>query len=566
MNFELLKNITILYAEDELSLQEDIYQNVSPFVKEIIRVSDGEEGLEVYLKNKDKIDIVLTDILMPKMNGIEMIDEIRKYDMIIPVIYSTAFSDNEYLKKTIEQSISGYIIKPIDIELLLKAIEKASILVENKRLKASLEELNIGLEEKIEEKNKELINQNKQLHYQLYTDELTSLKNRKSLLLDIEKVKNPLMIIVDIDAFKSINDLYGEHIGNLVISEVSTILKSFVNNEKWELYRIGADQFALIKEAVLFDEQICKSNVEKIVKKINSTPLNIDDYGILIRVDVTLGISNQRVNLLESADMALKKAKNNRLKYIIYDEECSLDKEYKNDISWTKIIENAIKTNNVVLYYQPIVDAKENIVKYEALIRIIEGDIVHSPYHFLDIAKKVKFYSDLTRIVIDKAFTKAKDLQISININLSIEDVVNYDLIDYIKNQLIEKNISKLITFELLESESIKDYEKVIAFINTMRDLGCEVAIDDFGSGYSNFAYLLKFEPEYLKIDGSLVKNIHINKNSLLVVKTINSFAHSLGMKTVAEYVHCEEVFLLLKDMGVDTYQGFYFSQPKKDI
>jgi len=566
MNFELLKNITILYAEDELTLQEDIYQNISPFVKEIIRVSDGEEGLEVYLKHRDKIDVILTDILMPKMNGIEMIDAIRKHDLIIPVIYSTAFSDNEYLRKTIEQSISGYIVKPIDIELLLKAIEKASILVENKRLKASLEDLNIGLEAKIEEKNKELINQNKQLNYQLYTDELTSLKNRKSLLKDVKKVQNPLIVIVDIDAFKSINDLYGEHVGNLVIYAVSTILKAFVKDKGWELYRIGADQFALVKKNVLFDAQLCKSTVDKIIKEINSKPLNIDNYGILIRVDVTLGISTQTTNLLESADMALKKAKNNRLKYIIYDDACSLDKEYENDVSWTKIIENAIKTNNVILYYQPIVDADENIIKYEALIRIVEDEKLHSPYHFLDIAKKVKFYSELTRIVIDKAFSKAQELQISININLSIEDVINYDLINYIKEQLIEKNISKFITFELLESESIKDYEKVIAFIDTMREMGCKIAIDDFGSGYSNFAYLLKFKPEYLKIDGSLVKNIHIDKNSLLVVKTINSFAHSLGMKTVAEYVHCKDVFLLLKDIGIDTYQGFYFSEPKKDI
>ena len=565
MNFELLKTITILYVEDESSLQEDIFQNISPFVKKIIKASNGKEGLKIYLQNKEEIDVVLTDILMPEMNGIDMVDEIRQLDLSVPVIYSTAFSDNEYLKKTIQQSISGYIVKPIDIELLLQAIEKASVVVENERLKISLEKLNKELENDLEEKNKELTIQNKQLYHQLYTDRLTSLKNRKSLLKDIQKSKKYVLVIVDIDGFKNINDLYGEQIGNLVIGLVADILKNFIKDKDYTLYRIGADQFALMKE-VCFDPDVCKKMVNEIIKSINSSALKISDYDIFIRVDVTVGVSTQDVNLLETADMALKKAKKERLKYMFYDDGCSLNREYQNDVEWTKIIENAIKSDNVVLYYQPIYNENEEIIKYEALIRILEDDKVHSPFFFLDIAKKVKFYSDLTRIVIDKAFKKAEELQVRININLSIEDVINQELIEYLKEQFETRKLSNLITFELLESESIKDYKKVITFIDGMRKLGCKIAIDDFGSGYSNFAYLLKFKPEYLKIDGSLVKNIYVDENSLLIVQTINSFAHSLGMRTVAEYVHCKEVADILKTIGVDEYQGFYYSEPKRDI
>jgi len=565
MNFELLKTITILYVEDESSLQENICQNISPFVKKIIKASNGQEGLRVYLQNKEEIDVILTDILMPQMNGIEMVDEIRQLDLSIPIVYSTAFSDNEYLKKTIQQSISGYIIKPIDIELLLQAIEKASVVVENERLKISLEKLNKELENDLEKKNQELVLQNTQLYYQLYTDRLTSLKNRKSLLKDIKKTEKSVLVIVDIDGFKNINDLYGEQIGNLVISSVADILKDFIKDKDYTLYRIGADQFALMRE-VCFEVEVCKKMISDIIQSVNSSALKISDYDIFIRVDVTVGVSTQDVNLLETADMALKKAKKERLKYMFYDDGCSLNREYQNDVEWTKIIENAIKSDNVVLYYQPIYDANEEILKYEALIRILEDDKVHSPFFFLDIAKKVKFYSDLTKIVIDKAFKKAEELQVRININLSIEDVVNYELMDYLKEQFETRKLSNLITFELLESESIKDYKKVITFIDGMRKLGCKIAIDDFGSGYSNFAYLLKFKPEYLKIDGSLVKNIHIDENSLLIVQTINSFAHSLGMRTVAEYVHCKEVADILKTIGVDEYQGFYYSEPQKDI
>ncbi|WP_294966670.1 bifunctional diguanylate cyclase/phosphodiesterase [Sulfurimonas sp.] len=381
----------------------------------------------------------------------------------------------------------------------------------------------------------------------------------------MDEISNPVLLIIDIDSFKSINDLYGEHIGNLVLEAVSKKLKNFVKNMDCKLYRISADQFALMKEAEL-DTRKCEETLKLILKEINSEPLNILDYDIIIRVNVTIGVSHEKINTLETADMALRKAKNSRLQYFIYCEECSLDAEYKNDVRWTKIIENAINYNNVTVYYQPIVDANNNILKYEALIRILEGDNVHSPIHFLDIAKKVKFYPQLTKIVIQKAFREAQKKQISININLSIEDVVNEEIINYIKSQLLEKNISNFITFELLESESITDYKKVISFIDIVKKLGCKIAIDDFGSGYSNFAYLLKLKPNYIKIDGSLVKNIHIDENALLITKTINDFAHSLGMKTVAEYVHCEEVYNLLKTMKVDQYQGCHFSEPLEHI
>jgi len=264
--------------------------------------------------------------------------------------------------------------------------------------------------------------------------------------------------------------------------------------------------------------------------------------------------------------MALMQAKKNRVEYLLYDDEHNLDKEYQNDIKWTKIIKKAIEDENVAAYYQPIVDSEKNVVKYECLMRIVEDGKVHSPYLFLDIAKKVKFYTLLEKIIIKAAFKKAKETQKTININLSIQDIVNRDIIEMIEFELSKENIAHLITFEILESESITDYEKVISFISLVKNLGSKIAIDDFGSGYSNFSYLLRLKPDYIKIDGSLVKHIHTDKDALLITKTINDFAHSLGMKTVAEFVHCEEVFKILQEIGVDEYQGFYFSEPLENI
>ncbi|MCD6433470.1 MAG: EAL domain-containing protein [Sulfurimonas sp.] len=565
MNFELLKTFTILYVEDELSLQEDIYQNISPFVKEVLRANDGQEGLNLYLQNRDKIDLIISDISMPNMNGIEMIDEIRKIDFEIPVIYTTAFNDSDYMKKTIEQSIVGYIIKPIDIELLLEGIEKASFKIENERLKISLQEMNQELEAKVELKTKELKIKNEELYEQLYRDELTGLLNRKALLRDMKELENPILLLVDIDLFKNINDLYGEHVGNKVLIRVGELLQELVQNRDCNVYRVGSDEFALLRDA---EFQLDEFNeiINLIIHAINTEAIHIKEYDITLRIDVSVGVSEGRVDTLRKADMALKRAKNDRLAYLIYSDEFNKSKEYQNDIKWTKVIEKAIEEDCVVPYYQPIVDKEQNIVKYESLMRIIDGENVYSPFLFLDIAKKVKFYPQLEKSVIKAAFKKAKESGCSISVNLSIEDILNVEFIKFLEDELLKNRIAHLIVFELLESENITDYEKVIEFIDIVKKLGCAIAIDDFGSGYSNFTYLLKLKPDYIKIDGSSVKNIHTDRNSYLVTKSINDFAHSLGIKTVAEFVHCKEVFLVLQELGVDEYQGYYFSEPLEHL
>ena len=565
MNLELLKTFTILYVEDEDALRDDVYQNISPFVKEVITANDGLEGLKLYRENRNRLDLIVTDILMPNMTGLEMVDNIRELDSEIPIIYTTAFNDSDYMKKTIEQSIVSYIVKPIDIELLLKGIEKASLKIENERLKASLLEMNRELEAKVNQKTKKLLEQNEALNLQLYTDELTSLPNRKSLLKDISAMNNPILSIVDIDSFGTINDLYGEKIGNKVLVNMANLLNEFSKSVECKAYRIGGDIYALLKNKK-FDSNECITNIESLIETVSNHSINLQGYDITLRIVVTIGISKENTDTVEKAHMALMNAKKNKISYLIYENEHNLDKEYQNDIKWTRIIKKAIENENIIAYYQPIIDANKNILKYECLMRLREGDVIHSPYLFLDIAKKVKYYPILAKIIINTAFKKAQETKSVINVNLSIQDIVNKDIVDMIKNELSKGDFAHLITFEILESESITDYEKVISFINIVKSFGAKIAIDDFGSGYSNFVYLLRLKPDLIKIDGSLVKNIHKDKNSYLITKTINDFAHSLGMKTVAEFVHCEEVFNLLKEIGVDEYQGFYFSEPLEQI
>jgi diguanylate cyclase (GGDEF)-like protein len=565
MDIDLLKDLVLLYVEDEKFLQDEVSQNIAPFVKEIILASDGLKGLELFKEHHSKIDLIISDIMMPNMDGIEMIDNIRQLDSDIPVIYATAFNESSYLLKTIQQSVSGYILKPIDIELLIAAIEKSSVFIQNKKLKEQLLLINENLEERLKDKMLELETQNKQLQDLLSIDSLSQLPNRYTLLKDLETLESPTLVLFDIDSFKNINDLYGEDVGNFVLMQVSDMLKKYVEYySECKLYRIGADEFVLVRSEP-FDEDECNKKIEFLLSTVEGHKIFLnEEKDLWIHLNATIGISANSASPLSNADIALRRAKNKKISYYIFKEEENLHKEYEDDLKYSKIISKAVEENLVVPYYQPIVNNKGEVVKYEALMRIISNNEVLSPYFFLDISKKIKQYNALEEMMIKKVFEHIKEKQVYVNINVSIEDVTNDKFLEFILKELQNLGDCKYITFEFLEDESILDYAEITKFVDIVKSYGAKFAVDDFGSGYSNFSHIVNLNLDYLKIDASLVKNIDKDKNAYIVVKTINNYAHSLGLKTVAEFVHSKEVFDILNEMGIDFFQGYYFGEPQQ--
>ena len=158
--------------------------------------------------------------------------------------------------------------------------------------------------------------------------------------------------------------------------------------------------------------------------------------------------------------------------------------------------------------------------------------------------------------------------QKQITINLSFKDILNYEFIDYLDNVLEKLKFEdrNRLVFEILESENLSDYDFLEEFVLKYKKLGVKIAIDDFGSGYSNFIRIIRLKPDYLKIDGSLIKNIDKDNNSYEIVKSIIAFSKTLNIKTIAEYVHSEEIFNLLLELDVDEFQGYYFGKPDEDF
>jgi len=419
--------------------------------------------------------------------------------------------------------------------------------------------INKYLEEKVEEKTKEL-------RHQLYTNALTGLPNRRSLLHDINYYENGALLIINIDDFKEINDFFGHSVGdNILISFAQKLSEIITKEHESTLVHLAGDEFALFflqkpakKEFIKFINSLLK-NIEKIIFTHENNELTIR---------VTIGATYQAIEALEKADIALKSAKKQGKDFLIYDETLNVEQQYKNNMEWTKKLNWAIENDKIQPFFQPIYDNKTNrIVSAECLIRLLDKDNkIISPYYFLTIAKKSKLYSKLTKIMIQKSCQYFEHLDCDFSINLSVEDILDIDIVNYISKSILQYNVANKIILELLETEEIENYEEVSSFIFEMKSLGCRIAIDDFGSGYSNFEYLLKLNIDYIKIDGSLIKNLETDKNTLIVVETIVDFAQKLNIKVIAEYVHNEGVYNKVKQLGIDRSQGFYLAEPRNAL
>lgn len=199
-------------------------------------------------------------------------------------------------------------------------------------------------------------------------------------------------------------------------------------------------------------------------------------------------------------------------------------------------------------------------------MRLNDSGKIVSPFFFLDIAKKSGQYLQLTKRMIDSSFEYFKDKDFEFSINFTFEDISNEEVSNYVIEKIKELNIGNRVVFEIVESEEIDDFNLINGFFCTIRELGCKIAIDDFGSGYSNFEYLIKLDADYIKIDGSLIKDVLVSKGNENIITMIINFAKDQGFKTIAEFVSSKEILEKVKYLGVDYVQGYYIHEPSDKI
>ncbi|HRF57566.1 MAG TPA: bifunctional diguanylate cyclase/phosphodiesterase [Campylobacterales bacterium] len=412
-----------------------------------------------------------------------------------------------------------------------------------------LTHINERLEHKVDEKTAEL-------KHNYYYDGMTKLPKRVKLSEDLEQEELSLAIL-NLDAFKEVNDFYGYAAGDELLRRVGM----WILSSGYRVYRLSGDEFAIAFDSnIKADELLLR--VEKLLIDLHNTVFFYNEEPI--HVSATCGVCESQPDILNKADMALHHAKESRRRACIYSKELNIEEKYRRNMEISSLIKDALKNDRVVVYYQPIVEISSmQITKYEALIRIIDKNgTVLAPSEFLQVAQKGRFYAELTRRVSELICKEFKHRKESVTFNISASDILNPATTSAILKNIRDANIGDRIVFEILESEGVENIAEVSDFISEVKKMGAKIAVDDFGTGYSNFENILKLNIDFLKIDGSLIRQINENKNARAIVETIVSFAKKLNIAVVAEFVCSADIFEAVKEIGVENAQGYYLGKP----
>jgi PAS domain S-box-containing protein len=643
------QELTILYVEDNRLSRETSLTLFEDFFREIVVAVNGKDGLDKFINSK--VDLIITDISMPKMNGLEMIREIRTIDKDIPILVLSASSDYQYFSESITLGVDGFLLKPINIQQFILTLQKITEKIDLKREAEKSEKLLNHYKEitdksaiisvidtdglityaneqfcrvseysedellgreyhqimryrQTEELQKEIwetiqgrkdiwqgvtkyVSKSGKSYYLKNTiqpildesgeiieyialrSDVTEIMNPKKQLTDfLDNTREPVVIYAKLEEFSILEEFYDvqtieniqDHILDYLTKHKDELLESI------HLYQLGNGEFVLACEKREIE------NIDNFIDHLKTFQKDIAEGSIDIgeikyNMSMVMSIAYEGENILESTKIGVIKAMADESNFIISNNFAKHEHEKaKKNIDTLSMVKKAIENLKIVSYFQPIINNRtKEIEKYESLVRLIDesGKIV-SPFHFLDVAKKGKYYTQITNIVLDNSFNALKYTNTDISINLSIIDIEQKLTREKLFNLLeTYKKSSSRVIIELLEDESIKNIVTVKSFIEEVKKYGVRIAIDDFGAGYSNFERLLNYQPDILKIDGSLVRDIETNSYSLAVVKTIISFAKEWNLKTVAEFVENESIYNILNKIGVDYSQGYYFGKPQ---
>lgn len=416
----------------------------------------------------------------------------------------------------------------------------------------------------------------KKIIEQFITDDLTKLPNLEHLLNDLKNKQftDSLIILINITNDKNIQNIYGFNFLKELLKECAHFFNEYskIDNKFSKVYKISHNVFAykyLYKDRVTLNNSLKK--LQNILENKNFTI--IDNHEI--NIDTVIGVSgidkiNNDINELKEAEIALDEALALNHDISIYNSSHveNLEK-HKVNLEKIKIIKDSILNDNVLIAFQPIYNNFHGKVeKYEVLVRLKYKDKIFYPDEFLQIAKKIKKYKTLTKIIIAKTFEFFKDKEYEFSINLSMEDIIDEEIRKYLFEEIVRCNVQNKLVIELVETEAINNYVAFTNFIKEIKRLNCKIAIDDFGSGYSNYDYIIKLSEyiDYLKIDGTLITDIDTNKKTQLLVGTLKFLCDSLKIKTIAEYVENKEIFEFIKAMNISYSQGYYIGKPEFEL
>ncbi len=517
-------------------------------------------------------DCELKNFTSKNFNYFSKVLNINKFNSFINMI-----KEKELFMKKIENSCKN--LEEFEINLSLKNPENKLFIFKTqvKPLKQKEKTILVGLCIDITEN----IKKQEKIEFLAFHDPLTGLANRTFLkeqlksFMSLAKRHNKKLafIFIDLDNFKIINDTFGHENGDKLLIEIASRLKKTIRSSDI-VARIGGDEFVIVLNDIKN-----KNEVEKVLTKLKNvlkTPIKILNNNIEITFSAGVCIypddTKDLNEIFQFADIAMyesKKLGKNRFAFI----DASLKKEINQFFNTVEELKDALKKENeLILYYQPKIDIIQNKVSgVEALIRWNHPQKgLLTPFYFIDYAEKAGIISSIDDYVLKKGVKILKNWEkdeilknLSIAINVSANKFNEPNFVNELSNLLNEYKIepSKL-QIEITETLSMRNINYTINTLQKIKNLGIKIAIDDFGTGYSSLNYIKNIPFDVLKIDQSFIKDILRDKDDLIITKMIIEISKVLNKISVAEGVENEKIFQIVKKLGVNLIQGYYFSKP----
>jgi diguanylate cyclase (GGDEF)-like protein len=421
-----------------------------------------------------------------------------------------------------------------------------------------------------------------ELEYYSVHDPLTGIHNRRYFndMLEYEVGRSArhhhefAVLLLDLDDFKDINDSYGHPLGDEVLKKIAESITSHMRKGDIAT-RMGGDEFAIIlpetpPEGARVAAEMIRTHLERLTF---TTP-----SGKEFHVTTSVGIISyprdmQNVeDLMSGVDVALYRAKGlGKNEVCEFDAAAHLKQIMRDSRSIVEELRRALREERIQPYFQPIVDCRTGeVYAYESIARLIDlnGGITAAG-QFIETIEKYGLGRELDRIMVRKVIEANKRIIHSqgkpkrLFINLSAQEIQGRGILGYAEELCAQLEVPpSSIVFEILERDAISDITHMSSFLTNLRRKGFAFALDDFGSGYNSFHYLRELRFEYVKIDGAFVRNILNSKIDRALVRNLSRLCQELDILTIGEYVESQEIFDLLKEMGINFGQGFHIGLP----
>lgn len=521
----------------------------------LTRVYD-ETGLRAQLA--EPWDLVITDHNLPGLDSLATLRIVKEVASDIPVIIVSGSIGEEIAVTSMKAGAQDYIMKD-NLARLVPAVEREIREAQTRRAHREAQET---------------------IQHLAYHDSLTGLINRAEFERQLEAAlceasqhqHSHGLLYLDLDQFKLINDTCGHVAGDELLRQLTVVLSSHVR-ETDILARLGGDEFGILLHHC--SEQPAHKIANHLLQAINDFRFVWEEKSFAIGGSIGLvmidGSSSDIGDLLRRADLACYAAKDlgrNRV-HVYSQDDADLNRRH-GEMEWVARIRRALDEQRLVLFGQDILQTSGVGSHTEILVRMLaeDGQVI-SPGAFIPAAERYNLMAAVDRWVVENALQHIAAMKPENGngghyfINLSGSSLSEASFFDHIHRQFDQTGVEpQRVCFEITETAAISNLQTSVNFINSIRDMGCRFALDDFGSGLSSFSYLKTIPVDYVKIDGTFVRDIVDDRMDLAIVEAINNIAHVAGLRTIAEFVETRAVFDKLRELGVDYAQGYHLDQP----